>query len=237
VEVSWKPTAAEVSGYQVERAPVEVLTEDQLRRLKTRTPPLAEASAGALTKIGKFVRLTQAPVKEPVWIDPAVDLSVPAPVDGEPLWEHRFHDEDLDRSGKPYRFAVFAYRVRAVGAAGLESGPSPAVFTIPSAPRSLFSKEEGTTCRLRWAPGPEKGLRGYRVYRMDGRYDSESISRLMPEPLPAVGFADPDAGKSTRRYYVAAVDALGQEGHPSSPVWFEREWKKRYLPFTGEWHQ
>ncbi|MBI2948332.1 MAG: hypothetical protein HYY23_11865, partial [Verrucomicrobia bacterium] len=46
-----------------------------------------------------------------------------------------------------------------------------------------------------------------------------------------------DAGKTARRYYVVAVDALGQEGFPSSPVWFEREWKRFYLPFTGEWHQ
>jgi hypothetical protein len=34
-----------------------------------------------------------------------------------------------------------------------------------------------------------------------------------------------------------AVDALGQEGHPSSPVWFDREWKQYYKPFTGDWHQ
>jgi hypothetical protein len=33
------------------------------------------------------------------------------------------------------------------------------------------------------------------------------------------------------------VDALGQEGSPSSPVWFEREWKSFYAPFTGAWHQ
>ena len=31
--------------------------------------------------------------------------------------------------------------------------------------------------------------------------------------------------------------ALGQEGIPSAPVWFEREWKPFYKPFVGEWHQ
>ncbi len=35
----------------------------------------------------------------------------------------------------------------------------------------------------------------------------------------------------------AAVDALGQEGLPSSPVWHNREWKRFYEPFTGQWHQ
>jgi len=45
------------------------------------------------------------------------------------------------------------------------------------------------------------------------------------------------AGKSSRHYYVVAVDTLGQEGFPSAPVWFEREWKQYYKPFVGEWHQ
>ena len=83
----------------------------------------------------------------------------------------------------------------------------------------------------------ERGIRGYRVYRMDGRFNKEPITRLTGEPIDGTTFADPDAGKSSRRYYVVAVDALGQEGYPSSPVWFEREWKSFYQPFVGEWHQ
>ena len=50
-------------------------------------------------------------------------------------------------------------------------------------------------------------------------------------------YADIDAGKSSRRYYVVAVDSLGQEGFPSSAVWFQREWREYYRPFVGEWHQ
>lgn len=30
---------------------------------------------------------------------------------------------------------------------------------------------------------------------------------------------------------------LGYEGFPSSPVWYDREWKRYYAPFTTEWHQ
>jgi len=119
---------------------------------------------------------------------------------------------------------------------GTESGPSPAFFTIPSAPQWLFSKEEGTTCHLKWAANSEKGIKGYRVYRMDGRYDKDAIPRLTPAPLTSTGYSDTTAGKSSRRYYVVAVDALGQEGFPSAPVWFEREWKNYYKPFVGEWH-
>jgi hypothetical protein len=72
---------------------------------------------------------------------------------------------------------------------------------------------------------------------MDNRWDKDPISRLTPEPVQATTFADLAAGKSTRRYYVVAVDALGQEGFPSSPVWFQREWRQYYAPFVGEWHQ
>jgi fibronectin type 3 domain-containing protein len=111
------------------------------------------------------------------------------------------------------------------------------VLTIPSSVLGLFSKEEGTTAHLKWSANPEKGIRGYRVYRMDGRYDKEPVTRLTPDPIRERTFSDPGAGKKSRRYYVVAVDALGQEGYPSSPVWHEREWKPFYVPFTAEWHQ
>jgi hypothetical protein len=132
---------------------------------------------------------------------------------------------------------VFAYRVREVNMAGKEGGPSPTVLTIPSSPQHVFSKEDGTTCHVKWQPNPERCIAGYRVYRMDGRYDKDTIPRLTEKPTTETTFSDPDAGKNSRRYYVIALDAIGQEGFPSSPVWFEREWKPFYKPFTGEWHQ
>ena len=54
---------------------------------------------------------------------------------------------------------MFAYRIRTVDAAGQESGPSPAFFTIPSSPQGVFSREDedGTSCRLKWLPNPETG--------------------------------------------------------------------------------
>ena len=238
VELSWKNSAEKsVTGYHIERAVVEVATEDQLRRLKRQTEPLAEASVGAITKVGPFQRLTTAPVKTASFTDTTVDLSRPQPLTDVPLYERKFNAEQFDTTGRPYRFAVFAYRVYSVTDRGAESGASAAEFTIPSPPQWLYSKEEGTTCHLKWAASGEKSLRGYRVYRMNGRYDKDPIPRLTPEPLAATAFSDPEAGKNARRYYVVAVDVLGQEGFPSSPVWFEREWKQFYKPFTGEWHQ
>ena len=171
------------------------------------------------------------------WEDVDIDLSKPAAADGEPSWERKPSKENVDPDGRPLRFGVYAYRVRGVDARGVEGGPSAATLTIPSPVRNLFSKEDGTTARLRWSANPEKGLAGYRVYRMDGRFDKEPVTRLTAEPFRELEFADAGAGKKSRRYYVVAVDALGQEGRPSSPVWFEREWKSTYAPFVGDWHQ
>lgn len=237
VEVTWTPPLAEdILGYHVERAVVEVWSEDQLKRLKSRVRPLLSPSAGAIRRIGSFVRLTVEPVKAMRFLD-SVDLTAPRKTEGAPTWESRLSDEHLDREGKPYQFAVLAYRLRAVNSLGVESGPSPFFLTIPSAPEWVFSKEEDTTSHLKWARNPEKNLKGYRVYRLDGRWDSDSISRLTDEPLDVSSFGDKEAGKETRRYHIVAVDALGQEGFPSSPVWYDREWKRCYAPFTTEWHQ
>ncbi len=238
VELSWlAPSDKRVAGYHVERAAVEVYSDDQLKRLKSRTPPLAEPSVGALRKIGPFQQLTKEPLAALAFVDEQVDLEQPQPIEGEPSYDRELHAEHVDPAGRAYRRAVFAYRVRSVLKDGTLSGPSPAVFTIPSSPQQVFSREQGTTCELKWAANPEQGIAGYRVYRMDGRFDKEPVSRLTEGPLAATEFADEAAGKNTRRYYIVAVDALGQEGLPSSPVWHQREWRQFYLPFIGEWHQ
>lgn len=239
--LSWKALPAkDIAGYHVERAPVEVFSEDEIARLKKDTPPLEEPSVGAVRAIGKFTRLTRAPVKETAFVDTTLDLSQPAAMDDKPLFVHRFGADRLDPGGKPYRYAVYAYRVIAVNALDVESGPSPYALTIPSAPHWLFSKEEGETCHLKWADNPEAKLQGYRVYRMESpriNGPGQKVTRLMEKPVAANRFSDPAAGKVTRRYWVVAVDALGQEGYPSAPTWHNREYRRYYVPFVGEWHQ
>lgn len=227
----------EFAGYHVERAIVEVLSEDQLKKLKAQTPPLESPSVGMIRRIGPFHRLTKAPIPIEEYLDQSIDLTKPATIEGEPLDERKVHGEDFDASGRAYRFSVYAYRVRAANKLGVESGPSSAVLTIPSAPQFVLAKEGGTKCHLKWEGSPEHDLQGYRVYRMDGRYSKDAIPRLTPDPIKEMNFTDDNVGKATRRYHVVAVDAIGQEGFPSSPVWFEREWKPFYAPFTGEWHQ
>jgi fibronectin type 3 domain-containing protein len=247
VRLAWKPVEGAV-GYHVERAPVEVFTEDQLVRLKKDTEPLAEPSVGAVKLIGKFERLTKDPVAVKPGIqvganqftDASVDLTKPTKVEGEPTFAHRFAKEQIDEKGKPYRFGVHAYRVRAVNALGVEGGPSAWALTVPSAVQNVFAKEDGTTCRLKWAANPETGVEGYRVYRMDGpkvNGPGQKVLRRTADPLKEPTYSDEAKATGTRRYWVVAVDALGQEGVPSAPAWGWRQYKKVYDGFAGEWHQ
>jgi hypothetical protein len=63
------------------------------------------------------------------------------------------------------------------------------------------------------------------------------VTRLTADPVAGTTFTDPKATRETKRYWVVAVDALGQEGVPSAPAWHWRQFRKVYQPFTGEWHQ
>ncbi|HXU10443.1 MAG TPA: fibronectin type III domain-containing protein, partial [Candidatus Binatia bacterium] len=55
VRLSWTPPPEPeggIDGYHVERAVVEVFSEDEVKRLRTDTPPLAEPSVGAIKTVG-----------------------------------------------------------------------------------------------------------------------------------------------------------------------------------------
>lgn len=247
VRVSWKPVADAV-GYHVQRAPVEVFTEDQLTRLKKDTEPLAEPSVGGIKAIGKFERLTNVPVPVQLGLqvnanhftDTTIDLKQLTKIEGEPVFLHRFSKEQIDDTGKGYRFGVYAYRVVAVNELGIESGPSAWVLTIPSSVQHVFAKEEGTKCHIKWAANPEAGTKGYRVYRMDGpkiNGPGQKVVRLSAGPTADRTWIDETKGEDTKRYWIVAVDALGQEGVPSAPAWGWRQFKRVYETFSGEWHQ
>jgi len=239
VDLAWEKSPAEdVVGYHVERADAAVYASAQVRRIAERYRT-AEDAVGAVRALGAFRRLTASPLAAPAYVDDTADLAAPPRQPAEPLTLDRpLHKDQVVADGKPYGRAVYAYRVVAVNRLGAESGPSPWRLTIPGAPQHVFAKEEGkAAARLKWQPRPEKGLKGYHVYRHDGRYDKEPIVRLTAEPVQATEFVDEAAGAGTRRYEVAAVDALGQVGEPSQPVWSRREWRAFYVPYTGEWHQ
>lgn len=241
VELSW--TAAEgrdIAGYHVERAVADVLSDDQVVRLKAQVAPLAEPSVGVFRAVGAFTRLTAEPTRDCTFTDTTIDLTSKPTADVPAHIVRRIRQDQTDPEGKPCRFAVYVYRIRAVNALGIEGGDSPLVPTIPQAPQWLFSREDGSSCDLKWKANPEANLKGYRVYRMESpraNGPGQRVTRLTPEPVSATQYRDDQAAHRTRRYWVVAVDALGQEGFPSAPTWYEREYRAAYAPFVGEWHQ
>ena len=239
VNLTWTPPRGDdIAGYDIERAAVEVFSDDEIVRLKKDTPPLESPSVGTVRAIGPFVKLSKT--LKPSFTDTTVDLTKPATIDGQPIWKHGFRAEQLDETGKAYRHGVYAYRVRAVNHLGVAGGPSPYFLTIPSSPKWVFAKEAGNDCQLKWQANPEQGLKGYRVYRMESpriNGPGQKVTRVTAEPLTAMTFTDAKIGPDTRRYWIVAVDALGQEGTPSAPVWHYRQYRKHYEPFVGEWHQ
>ena len=240
VELRWeKPPAEDVVGYHVDRAHVAVYSSAQVRMINDRYRPVPERGVGRIRRIGPFQRLTREAIAATQLADDSLDLASGPVEPPEPgLIDRPLYKEQLNAEGKPYPLAVYAYRVVAVNRLGVAGGPSPLVFTSPSAPQHVFSKEEGKDkTRLRWKANPEKSLAGYLVYRYDGRWDKDTVTRLTPRPIPAAEFFDETAGRGTRRYEIVAVDALGQEGEPSQPIWSRREWGPYYVPYTGPWHQ
>ena len=250
VEVRWAPAAGEdIAGYHVERAKAEVDSAGEVLRIRSRAASASSKAAGRVRAMGPFTRCTQEPLPvssrdlgdpggEIVFVDANVDLDADAKQVEGAIFSSPLRDDQRHPDGQPYAWAVYAYRVVAVNRLGVESGPSPYRFTFPAAVEHLFAREEpeGKT-RLRWGASPQRAIRGYLVYRQDGRWDTDPIRLLTPDPITGLEFLDETAGEATRRYEVTAVDALGQEGEPSRPVWSRREWRRYYVPYTGAWHQ
>jgi len=243
IELTWRaPPGDDIAGYRVERADVQVYAMSELTTLtqhegKPVYVPRAKPAVGAIRAIGAFRRVSGELVEGRRFVDNSVDLTggqvaaVPDPVYRRDLEKYR------DPKGKPYAWATYAYRVRAVNRLGVASGDSPWFLSIPAAVTDVYARERGDQVDLKWRAHPAKSIIGYNVYRKQHRWNSSRIDRLTPRPIAATAFTDTEAGRSTRRYFVAAVDALGQEGLISSPVWSYREWRKYYTPFIGEWHQ
>jgi hypothetical protein len=153
----------------------------------------------------------------------------------KPVTETTFTDAKVNLTQKDqepgeYKYHVYAYFIKAVNKLRCERGPFPYVPTIPSEPTNVVNREKGTRAELEWDAKPEKPIEGYRIYKLEGTW---KIVRLTDESLQATTFTH-QGGTNATRYWVVAVDALGQEGQPSSPVWHQHSYKGF---FPGEWHQ
>jgi hypothetical protein len=84
---------------------------------------------------------------------------------------------------------------------------------------------------------------GYPVYRLRGIAETipVAVDPILQETIfnhhpPANG----GHARERTRYWVTAVDAIGQEGQPSSPVWYRNFFDGHPLFkgfYQGEWHQ
>jgi hypothetical protein len=216
IEVDWAPLDdGDVAGYHVYRGTVAIDTvlRGTPQAWRDNDPQYDEPVVVAVRDITNLQSLNDQPLKSTQWIDTQVDLARPTDASGD------------------YRYAVYAYIVRAVNALGVQSGPSPYGLSIASAPQQVMLREQGSVAHLRWEPNPERGVVGYHVYKL-GRSHWE-IERVTEKPIAATEFQH-EAGRGTTRYWVVPVDVLGQLGEPSSPVWFNQRYEAF---FDGPWHQ
>jgi hypothetical protein len=156
------------------------------------------------------------------------------PVNAKLIETTTFTDH-VDLTWRPagdYGLAVYAYLIKAVNRLGVESGPSPYALTIPSEPANVMCRERpGGVAELRWDKNPESAITGYHVYKLEGGV--WTIKRVTDQPLTGTTFTC-TVGKDLTRFWITAIDPLGQEGQPSSPAWYGKSYKGFY---EGDWHQ
>jgi hypothetical protein len=216
VEVTWNAhPARDIAGYNVYRglAAVRTVKRGEPKAWRDNDPEYPEPLVVSVRDITGIEKLNADPVKGTAFVDTKADLT----------------RKGTEADG--HRYAVYAYLVKSVNRLGTESGPSSYALTIPSAPAHVLLREQGGKAELKWAANPEKGVAGYRLYRKGkGAFE---VVRATDELVKETRYLDGRPGGRTR-YWVVAVDALGQEGEPSSPVWYGQSYKGFY---AGEWHQ
>lgn len=214
VTVAWvKHPAADVVGYNLYRGVVHVRTvaEGAPGAWKDNDPKYDSPQVVQVRDITELKKLNDKPLTGTTFTD-AIDLTAKTPASGD------------------YGFAVHAYVVRTVNRLGTESGPSPYAPTIPSEPRNVLCREHGEVAEVRWDAARESGVSGYHVYKLEGTW---KIVRVTEKPMTATTMTH-KVGKGETRFWIVTVDALGQEGQPSSPAWFNHVYRGFY---TGDWHQ
>jgi hypothetical protein len=216
VEIDWtRHGDAEFAGYNLYRGVVwvETVLRGEPKAWSDNDPVYSEPLVVSVRDITELRRLNDQPLTETGYVDEAVDLTSK----GSPSAD--------------YKYAVYAYIVRAVNRLGVESGPSPYALTIPSAPRHVLLRESGGVAEIKWQANSEKSVVGYAVYKLGKSH--WDIVRVADELVTDTTFRH-EAGKGTTRYWIVPIDKLGQQGEPSSPVWYNHGYPGF---FEGQWHQ
>jgi hypothetical protein len=215
VEVVWNAHPAhDVVGYNIYRglALMRTVKKGIPAAWKDNDPEYPKPMPVEVRDLPGLEKLNDKPVTETTFTDTKVNLT------------------KKDQEPGAYKYHVYAYLIKAVNKLGSESGPSPYALTIPCEPTNVVNREKGTRAELKWDANPEQSIMGYGIYKLEGTW---KIVRLTDEPLKATTFTH-QGGANATRYWVVAVDVLGQEGQPSSPVWHQRSYKGF---FPDEWHQ
>ncbi|MFT5525856.1 MAG: fibronectin type 3 domain-containing protein [Pirellulaceae bacterium] len=215
IEIDWtKHSAKDVVGYNLYRgvALVDTVKRGEPKAWSDNDPEYSSPVVVAISDITDLRKLNAKPLATTHFADSNVDLS------------------KSGASSADYKYAVYAYIVRAVNRVGVESGPSPYALTIPSAPQHVMLREGDGSAELRWQASREKGVVGYHIYKL-GKSHWE-IVRVTNDRITETSFVHKTS--DTTRYWVVPIDRLGQEGEPSSPVWYRHAYNEF---FSGEWHQ
>ena len=155
-----------------------------------------------------------------------------SPVSGTHYIDHI----NLINANSNYPFKVYAYRIKVINKFGVESGWSPYWLTIPEPPTGLKISQDESNFYLSWkSPHDGKGIKGYRVYMA---YDHHHIKEVTTDPVTEPHIVIPksvDTSDKWQRFFITAVDNLGQEGIPSGGEWGERMYwyfYKQYFEFS-----
>ena len=227
VEVNWAVhPATDIKGYNVYRGLVSVRS-------------LLKGAPGSRDNDPEYSQPLPVEVRDITDIRKLNDLPLTST-----QWTDNVALRKVDPAEEEYRFHVYAYIVKTVNNLGTESGPSPYALTIPSEVENVLCREAANgTAELKWDASAEKGIVGYRVYRLRGI--AEIIPVAVDPILQETIFshqppADGGHAINRTRYWVTAVDVIGQEGQPSSPVWYRNFFDGHPLFkgfYQGEWHQ
>ena len=94
---------------------------------------------------------------------------------------------------------------------------------MPAMPRVVEQKPGRVT--LEWDAMSNPAIVGYNVWRLwDRDIGTRTAARINDEPIEGTRFVDDTlAGAGMRRYYIEAVDRLGQQGIYSGGAWAFRK--------------
>jgi hypothetical protein len=215
IEVTWdRHSESDVVGYNLYRgvATVRTVKQGEPKAWRDNDPAYEQPTVVQVRDVTQMKKLNDKPLTKTTFTD-GVDLT------------------KKGKEAEDYRYAVHAYVVRAVNKLGVESGPSPYALTLPSEPLNVLCREQGEVAELKWDKARENGVSGYHVYKLDGTW---KIVRVTDRPLKETTYRYKVGKNAVTRFWVAAIDAMGQEGQPSSPAWFGKSYRGFY---DGEWHQ